>query len=965
MSEEQNRFSLRKLSVGLASVLIGVSIFGTSQTVKADTVANNQTSSVTNNAQSSDTQKNENVAKSTFSNDNQANSAKSNLIQTQDEGKKDQKQDSVPKTQEATDGSNLDAEKDIVGTSSLQESDNQSNNHAEDNSQTQLNITKNSQQLDQKELATNLTQDNSTQNNDWADPAKQGFTKTAVGWTKHAKDYNGIAKSSNTTIKNAWPFLNDWNQNKPASIDVKQGFNWGPTINDVVIDKSLIKKGNNILVSAIPYFSKDSRGERPTPQDNTNINVVSNGVHIGSVYKSIDNNEIDYYLNVTLDDNVANDIKFGFSRSGAEFEYSYWNSQYKSFRGTTPENPAQFRIITTADGKDHDYDYSITTDGKKVKPYELPDNQNVSEKEWRPVWIGGPQWNNISVNNDRASGTHRADLSKNPYKARHYDQVIQYSIIKNPDGTEGSFNLSVTPQMQLKYLLYLLNKDHKALDKEPVYSASVNQYPKFKKLADNMTAVDVQKAAQKGHFVYSVDSSEKNILFGINFSDDWNSLEQIGFNKDQVINGIKNFADKSYSVNIGDADNAQSDIDSTLQFYKDNNYEPLGFSFTISNVITNRTGTVMTRTIDVTPTTNDETKTPMFSSYDFEKSKSINVDASFYRTLHVKYVDDDNNQKELYDKPLTQLANGQKIYTGSDLHLIIGKDVPVTDNVILSDLQPDLTKFNYDPTTKTFYYGVVKDTNPDIVIHVRHLVKIISGDADLDLYPEIKKALNGDARRTITITYPAGKQRNNPSTIVQSVHYIRSGKVDFTNDTVDESSLTKWNPVASSAHGVTITNGETTFDAVKLPHINGYKAHLVRNKINPAMLMVSFVAVPSKNKPSLPDEVAPSKPSAPTDNPNHSAWTNLDHKVVDALNQSDSGWTMPDTQPATYTVEVPADDAIIDLSDLVIAEPVHAQTRTQIRVTKRFKLRKHGKKHVAKHLKHRKKAVRTFKKYRL
>ena len=64
--EEQNRFSLRKLSIGLASVLVGVSIFGTSQTGKADTVANNQTSSVTSNAQSNDTQENENAAKSTF-----------------------------------------------------------------------------------------------------------------------------------------------------------------------------------------------------------------------------------------------------------------------------------------------------------------------------------------------------------------------------------------------------------------------------------------------------------------------------------------------------------------------------------------------------------------------------------------------------------------------------------------------------------------------------------------------------------------------------------------------------------------------------------------------------------------------------------------------------------------------------------------------------------------------------------
>ena len=69
---------------------------------------------------------------------------------------------------------------------------------------------------------------------------------------------------------------------------------------------------------------------------------------------------------------------------------------------------------------------------------------------------------------------------------------------------------------------------------------------------------------------------------------------------------------------------------------------------------------------------------------------------------------------------------------------------------------------------------------------------------------------------------------------------------------------------------------------------------------------------------------------------------------------------MPENN-STYTVEVP-DDAIIDLSDLVIAEPVHAQTRTQIHVNKHFKL---SKKHAIKHLKHRKKAVKSFKKYRL
>ena len=159
MNKEVRHFSLRKLSVGLASVLVGISIFGASQTVKADTVANNQTSSVTSNAQSADTQRNENAVKSSFSNDNQTDNAKNNLIQTQVEGKKDQT-DSLNQnptnSQETNNSNNLQeksAEKDIVRTSSLQESDDQSNNHAEDNSQTQpqnsqkLDLTKNSKKF--------------------------------------------------------------------------------------------------------------------------------------------------------------------------------------------------------------------------------------------------------------------------------------------------------------------------------------------------------------------------------------------------------------------------------------------------------------------------------------------------------------------------------------------------------------------------------------------------------------------------------------------------------------------------------------------------------------------------------------------------------------------------------------------------------------------------------------------------
>ena len=176
--------------------------------------------------------------------------------------------------------------------------------------------------------------------------------------------------------------------------------------------------------------------------------------------------------------------------------------------------------------------------------------------------------------------------------------------------------------------------------------------------------------------------------------------------------------------------------------------------------------------------------------------------------------------------------------------------------------------------------------------------------------------------------------------------------------------LRDWQLDTSKQNDDVIIDGVICFKPVKIPHINGYKAYIVPNKLNPALFTVSFMAVPTENKPSTPAEetpskpsaptaptenkpstpveATPSKPSAPTDNSSNSAWTDLKHKVVNALNQADSGW--------------------IDLSDLVIAEPVHAQTRVKLAVTKHFKL---SKKHIAKYLTHRKNATRTFKKYRL
>ena len=233
--ENKQHFSLRKLSVGLASVLIGISFFSTSQTVKADTVTDQQASTVTNNVRSSDTKENGNTVESGSSNDNQVNNVKNNVTQVQNRTETKPKQDPtentqqdfVPQTQEVNDSKDLGAEKGIVKTSSLQKLDDQSNQIAETSTQhgtlesgqkTQsFNLSQNSPKLAKKVLTTNLIATPPTTNggfdeatwgkldvNDWQGQAKNGVYQL-TGYTgdpihiivPNAADFEQAGKSTN------------------------------------------------------------------------------------------------------------------------------------------------------------------------------------------------------------------------------------------------------------------------------------------------------------------------------------------------------------------------------------------------------------------------------------------------------------------------------------------------------------------------------------------------------------------------------------------------------------------------------------------------------------------------------------------------------------------------------------------------------------------------------------------------
>ena len=745
MSEEQNRFSLRKLSVGLASVLIGVSIFGASQTVKADTVANNQTSSVTNNAQSSDTQENGNAAKSTFSSITPYNNVKSNLIQTQDKAKNDQT-DSLNQNpanfQETNNSSNLQeksAEKNIVRTSSLQKTDNQSNTVTEKTVQhdtlesgqkaQSFYLPKNIQKLNRKVLATNLIETNSLAT------TNGGFDEATWG-----------------------------------KLDVTK---WQGSIQDGVYE----------LTNYTGDFSHI---------------IVPNEADFEKAGKS------------------TNGLQVGITRDTAQ-----------SLRLSNREQTIAFS----------------KTNNQKVKAI----------------------------------------------------------------GTDWSRAFSAFS-----------------------FSTSFN---KFKFDGSNL---DISNVTNMSEMFRSSSISDLAALANWNVSNVTNMSEMFFFNSISDLTPLAHW-NTSKVTDMGGMFNSNSISDLTpLAHWNTGKVTDMSYMFT-GNSICALTSLSNWNVSNVTDMHN------MFSDNSISDLTSL-AHWNISKVNDMRYMFGYNS--DLID--LRPIANWNISNVNTDEGFM---------GLFVSDNKINLTNINNTPLMQGFLNVPYALGAATFITNNADLVKATTGK-DLP-------TLTNTAKRTITFNLPHAT----PETIVQIINYktIAPVQIEFNPDspTIVQTYPVKdsdWYLDTSKQNDDVIIDGVINFKPVTIPHVNGYKAHLVRNKLNPALFMVSFIAVPTENKPSTPVEVVPSKPSAPADNPNKPA-DDLQQRVVTELNSNDSGWTMPENN-STYTVEVP-DDAIIDLSDLVIAEPVHAQTRTQIRVNKRFKLRKHGKKHVAKHLKHRKKAVKSFKKYRL
>lgn len=375
MFNEKQRFSLRKLSVGLASVCIGLSFINmTSKEVKADTVSA-QTSAIEtktskNNKIDANADAPKEVARSTNSVDSNKIAPSQTVLNKQVTSNdllkgKDVKQEQVvePKQETPVKQAPVNEQPTVPNKdANINLNSNLNKNYNKQSLETSLlkdttkpettntlNVTKTSQ----APIAENMLKEDKTQvtqNQDWADPAKQGYHKTTAGWTKlqQGKDYNAVANtdisiySSPVGYTDMHPLPKE--QNKSLSyLQMDLGVEFKSTIK-----KEDISKGKKILLGSIPVLRNDDTRhiDWETISNNDLINVGD--TQIGTLSVTDNNDEWTYVLNVTTNDKFRTDLDLTYKKRIAQ-HLDYWNfGGYYGMRGQNSLKPFTQKIMDTS-----------------------------------------------------------------------------------------------------------------------------------------------------------------------------------------------------------------------------------------------------------------------------------------------------------------------------------------------------------------------------------------------------------------------------------------------------------------------------------------------------------------------------------------------------------------------------------------------------------------------------------------
>ena len=772
--EKLQHYSIRKLSVGAASVLIGLSFVGMghSTQVKADTVNENQQQVVK-------TPKNENTSVDTKASlDNiQVNDSKNklNINQIQSDDKVANtattmvNRKSVQGEEREQLNANSSVQNDVPengaqSATALRVSQNKEKiveNNKNKVEATTLNLNqKVDPQTEKANLAESKVQVQNQGNNDLAtttDPSKlskddfaDGTRWTAAGWTRTDPNTK-VAKSSTFTYDDVSPDHLDFH-------DFYLAASSGGTIK-ATLNKDDIVKGNKILLAAIQSTTGNKQNDQhmsfqvyQSPEIGGNT-ITFQGKDLGNITADYSNNEVDYWLNITDTIKYATDPEFIF------------------------HSPLVLTALTAKDipvwGTGGGIDY-VNASKDVNKTYYIVTNSQI-----KPITLTASS----EIPTDLPSGNLQKGLYNDPNSGNEYSGVAFNNLNAN-DTLKGAIKVQDTAHILTKgnvgvmtataYYPVYNNKMYLHSNLPSNVSHNPSDYVKsaitVKTLPDNLNAADAK-------------AQISNDMIGISWQNDGSYIIAYNYtptamskNGEQYVRDIVTYG---YSPNFQLKDQKQEVIDQTIEYYRNRNWIPT--SLQTDFILPFSSQSIPT----VVTVTDLSTGNAVTSAHNVNGSK---LNAELYRNASVSYFDD------VTSKTInTDVVVGRK-------NLATDYMVNIPSGYVLADNQDGTNyKWNADKTKVTYTFAddqKQNDSNP-IVIHLTH------------------------GRKDIVDT----------NTISETIHYQFEDGSKAADDYNAKSLASSRLGHKDLVTGQTIWDSDwsqETFPEVNTPHINGYTADIAQ-----------------------------------------------------------------------------------------------------------------------------------------
>ena len=777
--EKLQHYSIRKLSVGAASVLIGLSFVGMGRTtqVKADMVNENQQQVVK-------TQKVENTSADTqASPDNtQASDSKSNL--NNDQTQSNEKATNVTSTtvsRKSVRGSgqlntssttNETPEDNSKATTALRTSKNEEKiveNNENKIETTTLNL---NQKVDPKVLNANLVESKAQVqnqgNNDLAtttDPSKlskddfaEGTHWTVAGWTSASPNAK-VAKSSSFT----------YDDPSAENLDLSSDFRIlqnGATIK-ATIDKNDIVKGNKILLASV----NTTKGNRQQDQniilkDANYINTTENQINfdnqvIGYISGETRNNfEADYYLNVTNTLDLASDPEIDFKLnnivtqfSAAEITDTPIGNAGVDFDNATKDVGSTYYLVTNSQV------IPIAITASTISGYSVPDNTNRVENVYADAVVSNYQY---------YGGVVYGSVSDN----QNLQGVQKISAINNKLDPDSQTWVLVRTRYYTIYNNQIYWTTGAPANNLYNYNPFAGSKIKTVKLANNLSSADVL-AQTEPDTVTSSYQNDGSYIVAYNITPTTLSAGGKTY--------VENVVPHETVINNQLRDQKQNAVNQTLDYYQQRNWVPTQADILIIlNTKGPKTQNDVETVTDLTPNSSVPVRTHNYIV------NGATFDGELYKHAGVEYVDDVNGA--VISK---NLITGRK---NADTNYL----VTVPNGYVLASNNADGKNYRWDASKKNVIYTFAEDqkqndSNP-IVVHLTH------GRKDLV----------------------------DSNVIAETIHYNYADGSKAADDYVAK------HVVSSRVGHKDLVTGETVWDSdwsteifpeVTSPHINGYTAN--------------------------------------------------------------------------------------------------------------------------------------------